>query len=106
MIEFRILTPVADNDGHAFSSQHHMDFESEVLRRFGGFSLLPGTVTGQWASEGRTYTDDLRVYVIAVESIFDAGRIRELAQYAVAHYRQEAIYVAVLGFSEVVTKAQ
>lgn len=104
MIEFRIFIPVASNQGVTFPAKHHAAFEREVLRLCGGFSLLPGTVNGQWLSEGRTYADDLRAYVVAVGSIFDASRILEAAQFALGLYEQEAIYVAYLGFSEVVTK--
>lgn len=101
MIEFRILIPVASNEGDLFSPEHHMAFEAEMLRRFGGFSLLPGLTKGAWSSEGRTYGDDLRTYVVAVPSILDGARIRALLAYARLHYRQEAIYFGVLGFAEV-----
>jgi hypothetical protein len=101
VIEFRILVPAADNDGQPFSPEHHRIFESEVLRRFGGFTLVPGTVTGQWSSEGTTYTDSLRVYVVAVASILDGGRIRALLAWARLHYRQEAMYFSCLGLAEV-----
>jgi len=101
MVEFRIFIPEADNDGRPFSPEHHIAFEQEVLRRFGGFSLLPGTVSGQWMSEGKAYTDALRVYVIAVESILYSSRIRALLAYARRFYRQEALYFSVLGIAEV-----
>ncbi len=103
MIEFRIQIPAADNDGQPFSPEHHRSFEDEVLRRFGGFHLLPGTVSGQWLSEGKTYGDSLRLYVIATESILDGGRIRALLAWARLHYRQEALYLSVLGIAEVFT---
>ena len=96
---------MASNDGTVFSPEHHASFEAETLRLFGGFSLLHGIVSGQWRSEGTTYTDDSRVYVIAVGSIFDSARIRELAEFALGLYGQESIYVGYLSFSEFVTRA-
>lgn len=101
MIEFSILIPVSDNEGAVFSTEHHLTWEAEVLRRFGGFSLLPGTVTGRWLSEGKAYGDTLRCYVIAVPSILDAGRIRALLAYGRRYYRQEALYFSFLGIAEV-----
>lgn len=103
MIEFRVLIPVASNDGATFSPEHHAVFETEALRLFGGFSLLHGIVSGQWQDKGITYTDNLRVYVIGVASIFDAARVRELAQFALGLYGQESLYVGYLSFSEFVT---
>ena len=83
MIEFRVLIPVASNEGVTFSPEHHTAFERVVLRRFGGFSLLPGTVRGQWVGDdGRTYADELRTYVIAVQSILDVGPLREVLDFA------------------------
>lgn len=104
MIEFRILLPVASNEGTVFSTEHHGRFEAEALRLFGGFSLLHGIVSGQWRNEGITYTDDSRVYVIAVGSIFDTARVRELAEFALGLYGQESIYVGYLSFSEFVAR--
>jgi len=106
MIEFRVLIPVAANDGTTFPPEHHARFELEVLSLFGGFSLLRGIVSGQWqeTASGKTYTDDSRVYVIGVGSIFDAHRVRELAEFALGLYGQESIYVGYLSFSEFVTR--
>jgi hypothetical protein len=104
MIEFRLFIPTASNEGVSFNPEHHGRFEAEMLRLFGGFSLLRGIVSGQWLGKDITYADDSRVYVVAVGSIFDAGRIREVAEFALGLYGQESIYVGYLGFSELVTK--
>lgn len=101
MIEVTILIPLADNQGEAFSPEHHEAFEAQVLRRFGGLSRLPGTTAGKWVDQGRTYVDHLVAYVVAVPSILDAANLGEVIAFAKAHYRQEAIYVRYLGISEI-----
>jgi hypothetical protein len=104
MIEFRVFIPVASNDGTVFPPKHHAAFEAEVLRLCGGFSLLSGIVSGAWLGKDATYTDNSRVYVVAVGSVFEAGQIREIAEFALGLYEQESIYVGYLGFSELVTR--
>ena len=104
MIEFRVFIPVASNDGVTFPTKHHEAFEAEVLRLCGGFSLLHGIVSGSWLGKDQKYTDDSRVYVIAVASIFEAGRIREVAEFALGLYEQESVYIGYLGFSELVSR--
>lgn len=102
MIEATILIPVAGNDGIVFSPEHHAALEAMLLARFGGLSRLPGTVTGQWASDdGKVYTDHLIAYVVALKSITDGGLLGEVVKAAKVHYAQEAIYLRYLGISEI-----
>lgn len=102
MVEVTILIPVADNSGSTFDSQHHIAFERFVLDRFGGLSRSAHTVDGLWDDQGRTYRDTLLVYTVAVQSILDGGKLREVVDFAKEHYRQEAIYLRYLGMSEII----
>lgn len=102
MVEVTILIPVADNDGVTFSPTHHAAFEAVLLDRFGGLSRLPGTVTGQWVGDGKTFTDHLVAYVVALDGLIAKGAaLREVIDFAKAHYRQEAIFCRYLGTAEV-----
>jgi hypothetical protein len=101
MITIEVLIPLTSNEGREFTPAHHAQFEGEVLARFGGFSLLPGTVRGAWVDAGVTYTDASRVYAIAVASITDGGKVRAVVEFAKAHYAQLAICVRYLGITEI-----
>lgn len=101
MVEVVVLIPLSGNDGAAFTSEQHAAFEAFVLTRFGGLSRLSGTVAGKWLADGTTYTDELVAYAIAMQSITDGGLLREVVEFAKAHYAQEAIFVRYLGLAEV-----
>lgn len=102
MIEFQVLIPVLSNAGEAFSPEHDAVFEAYLLDRFGGFSRAPGLVAGAWIGEGGfAYRDASRVYVVALSSVIEAGRLREVVDFAKTHYSQEAIYLRYLGLSEI-----
>lgn len=101
LIEVTLLIPVSGNDGQTFSPEHHAAFEAMLLARFGGLSRLPGTVTGQWASDGKVFTDHLIAYVVALPSITGGGLVGEVVSAAKTHYAQEAIYLRYLGISEI-----
>lgn len=101
MFELRLFIPLHDNQSKEFSELHHEQFEREILDRFEGVSLLPGTVEGQWKDQGQIYHDSLRVYSIALESITQGSLIGELAEIARAHYQQEAVFVRYLEQAEI-----
>ena len=101
MIEVQILIPTNENSGQTFAPNHDAAFESELLRLFGGCSLLPGTVAGQWVDAGTIYTDQSRVYAVALKSLTEGNKVREATEFAKIHYGQLAIYVRYLGLSEV-----
>lgn len=103
MIEVQIFIPIDDNDGETFTAEHHSAFEAYVLERFEGISLLDGSVIGAWMDEGQTYHDTNRVYLVAMLSLTDGGKLKEVLSFAKAHYRQEALYFRYLGNSEIFT---
>lgn len=102
MFEVQILIPVVDNDGEAFSAEHHRVFEGEAVDRFGGFTLYPVETVGGWRNEeGRLFVDRSRVYAVAVQTIADGGKVADLVIFARSHYRQEAIFLRYLGQAEI-----
>lgn len=102
MIEFEVLIPVASNAGVEFSAEHDSVFEAALLSHFGGFSRKAGLVQGSWVgADGTHFTDATRVYVIALSSVLEAGKLRDVIDFAKAHYEQEAIYLRYLGLSEI-----
>jgi hypothetical protein len=101
MFEVHLFIPLADNEARAFTESHHSQFEQAILDRFGGLSLLPGSVAGQWQGQVRIQSDQLRVYSVAVSSIIQGHLIGELVAIAKVHYRQQAIYIRYLGQAEI-----
>lgn len=102
MLEVQMLIPVAANDGAIFSASHHAVFEGEILAAFGGFTLLLTGAVGGWRNaDGVTYADATRLYAIAIVSIADGSKVGALADFAKAHYAQEAIAIRYLGIFEV-----
>ncbi len=101
VIVVEILIPLTSNEGAAFTADHHHAFEANLIAVFGGFSLLPGTVRGGWEAEGVVYSDETRVYAVAMVSIVDGGDLGEVVAFAKAHYGQLAIFVRYLGLAEV-----
>jgi len=102
MIEVHVLIPVADNSGTLFSTVHHEAFEAMLRSEFGGCSLLPGLIAGQWTdASGNVYVDQTRDYFVALSSITEGGRVRTAAEFAKVHYQQLNIYIRYLGLSEI-----
>ncbi len=102
MIEVRILIPAASNDGDVFTGAHHRQFERYACELFGGITREPATAEGVWLNDDLVeFRDVTFIYVVALSSITEAGRIGELAEYAKAHYGQKAIYVRYLGLAEI-----
>ena len=100
MIEVQILIPLNSNDGETFTDAHHAKFEDFVLARFGGMSLLDGSILGTWIQAGKTYRDTNRVYLVAMVSLLDGATLKEVLDFAKEHYKQKEVYFRYLGLSE------
>ena len=102
MVIVEILIPLASNEGATFDAAHHQAFEAHLITTFGGYSLLPGTVRGGWIDTGVVYTDETRVYAVAIDSLLvDGHKVVAVAEIAKVHYAQLAIFVRYLGLAEV-----
>ena len=101
MFEVQILIPMADNAGQVFTEPHHAFFEAFAVNLFGGVTCLPNEATGAWVDAGVVYRDQTRIYVVALRSIVNGGKVGELATFAKSHYAQLAVYVRYLTLAEV-----
>jgi hypothetical protein len=102
MLEVTVFIPVYDNDGVSFTVAHFAVFEAQILETFGGYRMQPQTVAGAWRNDaGVTFIDECRVYIVAIGSITDGGRLASLVGFAKLHFRQEAIGVSYLGIFEI-----
>lgn len=101
MIEVTLFIPLADNEGQTFSAEAFDSFETFATTLFGGATRLDSLATGLWSEAGVTYRDRSTVYVVALKSLTEGGKVAQLAEYAKAHFRQLAIYVRYLGIAEI-----
>lgn len=101
MIEVSIYIPVADNDGHTFPADHHRRFDEFILDRFGGLTKAVSQVEGVWRDDAKVYEDRIIVYLVALGTILEGDKLREVLAYAKQHYRQEAIFLRYLGIAEI-----
>jgi len=102
VIEVQVLIPVADTAGVTFDPSFDVEFETFLATEFGGFSQLPGLVSGGWVSAGVFYPDHHRVYMVSLTSICDGGKVRKMADTAKATYQQLAVYIRYLGLAEII----
>src|SRR5690606_32796588 len=72
-----LFIPLASNEGETFTADHHAAFEAVLTGLFGGFSRLPGVVTGGWEDAGRIYRDDLVIYAVVLPSLAAGGKVAE-----------------------------
>lgn len=101
MFQLTVLIPVRDNAGIPFADGDFAAFEGLVLSLFGGMTRLPEMASGLWAAAGVTYVDDCRIYLVAVASIGDGGKVSQIVAFAKATFNQKAIFVAYLGIVEI-----
>lgn len=101
MIEVEILIPLHTNDGVEFSASHHAKFEALLARTFGGVTRLPGEARGVWLDGGKRYEDRLVIYLVALGSITDGGKLARVIEWGKRHYQQEALFLRYMGNAEI-----
>lgn len=101
MFEVQVFIPVADNNGVAFGDDDYAALEAEIMSRFGGLSLNPGTAVGSWVDNGKRYDDRHRIYSVVVRSLTQGHLIGEVVEIAKRRFRQEAIFFRYLGQAEI-----
>lgn len=101
MIEVQIIIPTKDNDGKSFTAKTFKAFEVEMARLFNGVSQLKGEVIGRWIDDNKEYCDTSRVYMVALQSIAEGGKVLEAVEFAKQNFGQLKIYVRYLGQSEI-----
>jgi hypothetical protein len=88
---WRMLVPIADNDGIVFSERHHGVFRKKVISKSGGLTGNPAA-DGAWKDNGRLY----RERMIPIEFLATDGQADEIAAFAREHYRQIEIQYCVI----------
>ena len=99
MVKTVLLVPKANNDGRAFGPGVWGQLEERLLR-WGGLSR-EADVDGWWVSDGKTYSDRSRRYVVALPSWRDLAAWLEVVDWARVAFGQHAMFVEVAGIPEV-----
>jgi hypothetical protein len=102
VIKAAVLIPVRDNSGRYFRPADWLTFERRLLD-LGGFSILPGHVTGGWQYQGRIYRDRSRQYLVLLQSWFDLGAWLDIVVWARTAFGQAALLIDVAGIPEIVS---
>lgn len=93
MKEFKIILPINDNDGIRFSDKIFKTFESLILNAFDGFTLEKSTVLGSWKDKDILYTDESRVYYIAMHET-QFNKLTFILKIINKSMKQKSFYVA------------
>lgn len=89
------------NEGKPFGPAHNRAFEAYIANPFNGFTRSPGKAGGGWVDNGRFYSDTMRIYIVALQSITEGGKLSEVVNFVKTHYGQEKVYLRYLGLSEI-----
>lgn len=99
-----LIPVVADSTRQPFPADVVSAWESELVTRFGGFTLR-GIVSGAWADDaGLVVTDESRCYLVAVapERLDD---LRAFLREACKVFDQRVIYFQMVGKAELLGPA-
>ena len=95
-----LYVPRADNQDRPFGDELWAALEEDLFE-FGRFSRVEG-VSGAWRSQGKTYHDTSRQYVVSLNSWTQLDAWLQVAQRARTRFKQQAIYIEVAGVPEVI----
>jgi hypothetical protein len=91
---YEILLPLRYNDGNAVPDGDLNLTREELLSRFEGVSVQPGTVAGIWIHEGMRYEDALVRFTVNVEDTADNRQFFvEWKPTLLQRFRQIEIYI-------------
>ena len=92
----QILLPLADNDGHRFSSDDYGRVRNELAENFGGItSFTRAPAKGMWKEGGHTEHDDIVVFEVMVRDL-DHGWWENYRAELERRFRQETVVVRAL----------
>jgi len=83
---WRLLVPIADNDGLVFTDRHHLKLYRLVFKISGGSTDNPWS-NGSWMDDGRVYKDR----VVPLEFLATTEQADKIAAFALIHYDQMEI---------------
>lgn len=100
MIKTAIYLPEANNDGQPFLDSVWAEVQHRLVAAFGGFTTQAG-LSGTWVARGgRVYSDRNIAYYVSV-GVRQLPEWVAFAEWALAAFEQEAMYVEVAGTPEV-----
>ena len=80
---WRLLVPIADNDGLVFTEAHHLKLYRLVFKVSGGSTENPWS-SGKWMNNGRVFKDR----VIPLEFLGTTEEADKIAAFSLIHYDQ------------------
>jgi len=104
LIRTLLLVPVRDNQGEPFPPPAWRALEERLFGLSRGYSI-EGVAAGVWESDGRTFRDRSRRYIVAIERWAQFCDWIDIVRWARVHLRQEALYIEVLGVADIVDEA-
>ena len=99
LIKTLVLVPMRDNQGPRFEQAEWEALEDRLLQ-FGGFTRLPGAV-GVWSMAGRIFRDPSFQYVVSLQNWRELSAWIEVIDWALAAFRQEALYIEAAGLPDI-----
>jgi hypothetical protein len=105
MIVYQIALPIMSNDGLTEYSHNLHEWEQIALDEVGGYTDL-GIRHGVWRDVGRTYSENMQGYQLAIDSDrpFALGRLIDAAKRLFPD--QVAFYLAKVGTAEIIYNNQ
>lgn len=85
---YEILVPTIYGDGtmKPIKTKHHKKWDEMVLKVAGGLTILSPS-KGKWTYKGEQYPER----VIPVKIMCTEQQIRQIVQFTITHYRQQAV---------------
>jgi hypothetical protein len=104
LISTSVLIPVLDNDGLPFPVSLTNEFRRRLLAVQAhdpdGVGYSTRAVRGVWIQAGRSYEDESLEYSVGFDSWRTVDDWLDVVKWARAAYRQEALFITILGISE------
>lgn len=93
-----ILIPTHDNEGEPFPRALFRDFETRIATVAGGVTWLPNQAAGVWLNnQGVRFDDRSYVYLVEFDDLNRFPAILDVVRWARVAFRQEAMFVYVVG---------
>jgi hypothetical protein len=91
---YEVLLPLQYNDGTPVPDSDLNQTREELLTRFEGVSVLPGTVAGIWIAQGTRYEDSLIRVTVDVDDTADNRQFFvDWKPTLLSRFRQLEIYI-------------
>jgi len=96
-IRYEILLPLKYNDGTPVEAEKFQQTKEELLGRFQGLTIDPGTIRGLWVYRGEQFEDELIRLVVDVEDTPETEQFfREFKERLKERFQQLDIWMVAL----------